>query len=252
MPSWTKELEARLASLRLRPAREREIIDELSEHLELRYAELRDQGVDEAEAFALVRAELLDDEALAEFMRPLRQANAPPPPGPVGAPRRQVHCRRSSHEPHRLLRFRRPRSTPRGAQLAAAARLRVAAVLTLALGIGATTAIFSVVYSVLIKPLPYANADELVRIRHTAPGFGVVDMVPTRTCTSRTGKRTGRSPLSACGGRSPQRSPIAARRSACRRCESRTARFRRLEFSRRAAVGSRERSTMSRPTVRRP
>ena len=40
------------------------------------------------------------------------------------------------------------------------------AMLTLALGIGATTAIFSVVYSVLIKPLPYPNADELVRIRH--------------------------------------------------------------------------------------
>jgi hypothetical protein len=51
-------------------------------------------------------------------------------------------------------------------------------VLTLSLGIGATTAIFSVVYSVLIKPLPYPNADELVRIRHTAtpPGLGAAAM----------------------------------------------------------------------------
>ena len=41
-----------------------------------------------------------------------------------------------------------------------------AAVLTLALGIGATTAIFSVVYSVLIQPLAYPDSEELVRVRH--------------------------------------------------------------------------------------
>src|SRR4029434_9790166 len=43
-----------------------------------------------------------------------------------------------------------------------------AVVLTLARGICAKTASLSVVYSVLIKPLPYPNADELVRIRHSA------------------------------------------------------------------------------------
>jgi predicted permease len=47
------------------------------------------------------------------------------------------------------------------------------AVLTLGLGIGSTTAIFSVVYGVLIRPLPYPNADKLVSLRHTAPGLAL-------------------------------------------------------------------------------
>ena len=51
-------------------------------------------------------------------------------------------------------------------RLGNSAAFTVTSLLTLAVGIGATTAIFSVVYSVLIKPLPYPNADELVRIRH--------------------------------------------------------------------------------------
>jgi predicted permease len=67
-----------------------------------------------------------------------------------------------------------------------------AAVITLAIGIGATTAIFSVVYSVLIKPLPYPNADELVRIRQTARGrpLGTADFDATMYFTYRDENRT--------------------------------------------------------------
>ena len=54
-------------------------------------------------------------------------------------------------------------------------------VLTLALGIGSTTAIFSVINGVLLKPLPYPNSEQLVSLMHTAPGINIteLDMAPS-------------------------------------------------------------------------
>jgi len=47
------------------------------------------------------------------------------------------------------------------------------AVLTLAIGIGANTAIFSVIQGVLLKPLPYPRSGELVALDHAAPGVNI-------------------------------------------------------------------------------
>ena len=157
MPNWTNEIEARLASLRLAAGREAEIIEELSEHLELRYAELRDQGVAEAEAFALARAELLDEKSLAEFMRPLRQANAPPPPAPVGAGFGVVGDIR--YAARRL--WRSP-------------GFSLAAILTMALGVGLNTGTFSILNGVVLRDLPVPESAALVI------AYQSVDGVPGR------------------------------------------------------------------------
>ena len=51
------------------------------------------------------------------------------------------------------------------------------AAITLAIGIGANTAIFSAVNGVLLDPLRFPDSDALVAVRHTAPGFGY-DEIP--------------------------------------------------------------------------
>jgi hypothetical protein len=48
-----------------------------------------------------------------------------------------------------------------------------ASLLSLALGIGATTAIFSVVYALLLQPLPYNDADRLVILWNRSPGLNI-------------------------------------------------------------------------------
>src|SRR5258706_404264 len=52
----------------------------------------------------------------------------------------------------------------------------IVAVLTLALGVGANTAIFSIVDAVLLRSLPYRDPDRLVRIFFNEPGVGLRDV----------------------------------------------------------------------------
>src|SRR6266513_4848943 len=52
----------------------------------------------------------------------------------------------------------------------------VVAILTIALGIGATTAIFSVVDATLLEPLPYPHPEQLVSIQDDLPGLGARDV----------------------------------------------------------------------------
>lgn len=52
-------------------------------------------------------------------------------------------------------------------------------VLTLALGIGANTATFSAVYSLLLKPLPYPNSERLVFLWCRQPSRGIPELPPS-------------------------------------------------------------------------
>ena len=151
MPEWTAALTARLASLRLSPAREREIVDELSQHLDDRYDELRRAGRSHDDAMSLALDEIRDDGLLAREMRPLRQAAVPPPIVP-GAPRGRW-LRDVGQDVRYAVRL-----------LAQGRGWTAVVVVLLGLGIGANTALFSATEALLFSSVPVVDPGTLVRL----------------------------------------------------------------------------------------
>ena len=68
--------------------------------------------------------------------------------------------------------------------------LSLAAILTLALGIGMTTSIFSVMNGILLKPLPFPEPDRLISVEHRSKYIGAMNASPALYLTYRDHNRT--------------------------------------------------------------
>jgi putative ABC transport system permease protein len=148
-PDWRAAVRARVASSRLHPQDEAEIVDEIGQHLEDQFAELAPRiGADVARdhLLAQLNAGELDD-ALARRRRTARPSRS---------------RAWSSTSIWRDVRYgvRSLRRSP-GVVIAGTAAL--------ALGIGLTTVMYSVIYGTLVKGLPFRDADRIALVYYADP-----------------------------------------------------------------------------------
>jgi putative ABC transport system permease protein len=163
MPDFREEIRSRLATLRIAPAREAEIVDELAQHLEDEYRDALTQGLSETHAHSTALATMSDHPALARALAGtgrVRTRQAVPVGRTTGS--RLANLWQDLRFGARML-ARRPAFT-------------AAVVLLVALGIAATATIFSVVDAVLLKPLPFPESDRLMAYWGTAPDKGLPEV----------------------------------------------------------------------------
>ena len=149
MPDWSEEIRRRLSSLNLESAREVEIVEELSQHLDDRYQELISSGATDEDARRDVLMELNYEDLLTQE-RPRVRRETPREPAAPGSSGHGFFAS-LGQDLHYALR-----------QLQRNPGFALVAIITLGLGIGASTAIFSVIDNVLLEPFPYKDVAHII------------------------------------------------------------------------------------------
>jgi predicted permease len=173
MPDWKSYLRKHLSLPQMRGHREERIISELADHLEDLYREALARGASEKEARAHVEKWLGDtDLAAHELIRS--------EPAHVRAKLNRWVEGREEDLRSRGRRWRSLADVLRDLRMALRALAKRplftgVVVLVLALGIGASTAIFTLVEAIILSPLPFEEPDRLITVSHTAPARGIED-----------------------------------------------------------------------------